>query len=80
MRQPSPTGTSSTVSCDGCSPLADVRTSAFASLSVTVILPTVMRGSLTSPRLFWSATSHGRPTCLSLSTSCGAKIRSHSAW
>ena len=47
MRQPSPTGTSSTVSCEGCWPLAEVLTWALASLSVTVILPIVICGSLT---------------------------------
>ena len=64
----------------GAWPAALERTCAVALSSFTVIAPTVSCGSRTSSKPFSSATSHGRPICLTVSTSLGARIRSHSAW
>ena len=67
-----------TVSLDGSWPSADERTSAVAFLPATSIPPTVSRGSETSPRLLRIATSHGRPICVTPSSSFGEKTSVHS--
>ena len=74
MRQPSSTRTSSTVSSLGAWPSALERTCAVAASSVTVIVPMLIRGSWTSSKPFSSATSQVRPTCSTVSISCGARM------